>query len=123
MKTIDLSDLKAGDKAWSVSKGWVTINLFNSHNEFFVLVGDKWHIADGRNEDDDPHPTLFHSEQEFREYWGMESNTLTKREQFAMAAMQGLLANKDSRSTSCEFKVETSIEHADELLTKLNEKP
>jgi hypothetical protein len=121
-KKIDLSDLKVGDKAWSAIFGSGVIDDKNSEyvgvdfsgeNRYFYLSGNLYQR--------DVYPTLFHSEQEFREYWGMESNTLTKREQFAMAAMQGLLANQYSRSTSCEFKVETAIEHADALITKLNE--
>jgi hypothetical protein len=122
MKTIDLSDLKAGDKAWSYQYG--VVDVFEIKAEIIIKEIGSFDFS-GKWMDFDPHPTLFHSEQEFREYWGLQRDIdapLTKREQFAMAAMQGLLANKDSRSTSCEFKVETAIEHADALLTKLNEK-
>jgi hypothetical protein len=96
-KIIDLSDLKAGDKVWNIHKGEVKI-LEIENDEFYpLLVGSSKHTyyrfkLNGLYHTDDQHPTLFHSEQEFREYWGMESNQLTKREQFAMAAMQGLLA-------------------------------
>ena len=126
MKTIDLSDLKAGDKAWSCIDGLVVIEENAYPDIWCIKCYGEWYAKNGILNEDDPHPTLFHSEQEFREYWGLQRDIdvpLTKREQFAMAAMQGLLANKDSRSTSCEFKVETSIELADALLTKLNEKP
>ena len=126
MKTIDLSDLKVGDKVWNIQKGEVKILEIEKDEFYPLLAGSSKHTyyrfkLNGLYHTDDQHPTLFHSEQEFREYWGMESNQLTKREQFAMVAMQGLLANQYSRSTSCEFKVETAIEHADALITKLNE--
>ncbi len=88
------------------------------------------HYQNGTFFKDDTHPTLFHSEQEFREYWGLgatleafESNQLTKREQFAMAAMQGLLANGMYSSHANEGVVDYAIELTDALLTKLNEKP
>jgi hypothetical protein len=81
---------------------------------------------DGQRYENDTHPTLFHSEQEFREYWGLEpkieSNQLTKREMFAMAAMQGLLVNSEYWGVnSIDALVNTSVEQADALLTKLNE--
>ena len=91
MKTIDLSDLKAGDKAWSCIDGLVEIIKITEGQYPLETIGNSFSI-NGLYHTDDQHPTLFHSEQEFREYWGMESNQLTKREQFAMAAMQGLLA-------------------------------
>jgi hypothetical protein len=126
MKTIDLSDLKAGDKAWSVQDGYVKVVHCHDNCTYPIEIKDKkgnylTYTLNGLSKINNLYPTLFHSEQEFREYWGMESNQLTKREQFAMVAMQGLLANQYSRSTSCEFKVETAIEHADALITKLNE--
>jgi hypothetical protein len=48
-----------------------------------------------------------------------EYSQLTKREQFAMAAMQGLI----HLGTGVEKAAELAIKHADALLTKLNEKP
>jgi hypothetical protein len=122
MKTIDLSDLKPGDKAWCAIFGSGVINDknseyvgvdFNGENRYFYLSGNLYQR--------DVYPTLFHSEQEFREYWGLESNTLTKREQFAMAAMQGLL-NSAYDKTYVRI-AEQSCKYADSLLTKLNEKP
>jgi hypothetical protein len=129
MKKIDLSDLKVGDKAWScaigecrvtyVYDGVIQCNVTHEYN------------MDGTWFDDEDNPTLFHSEQEFREYWGMESNALTKREQFAMAAMQGILSNSNgamsesgSRKLLSPYGVSNlSVQQADALLTKLNEKP
>jgi hypothetical protein len=134
MKTIDLSDLKAGDKAWSAMHGEVTIKIVYRmgmiQTELKLI-----HYQNGTFFKDDTHPTLFHSEQEFREYWGLgatleafESNTLTKREQFAMAAMQGLLANPNGAMTeggSMTFSPDgishIALKQADALLTKLNE--
>jgi hypothetical protein len=119
--------LKAGDKAWSLQNehGKVTaIDGKSVYVEFDSGVCVYFFIENGRVYQDDTHPTLFHSEQEFREYWGLQRDIdapLTKREQFAMAAMQGLLAaspnhfNEDSLAT-------ISIKKADALLTKLNEK-
>ena len=52
-----------------------------------------------------------------------EYSQLTKREQFAMAAMQGFCANDEWNDTSCDTVAEMSVEQADALLTKLNEKP
>jgi hypothetical protein len=120
MKTIDLSDLKVGDKAWSVHYGDALI-----YDNGIELVGIETnngiihYYMTGKIHHNHTHPTLFHSEQEFREYWGLESNTLSKREQFAMAAMQGLI----HLGTGVEKAAELAIKHADALLTKLNEKP
>ena len=83
MKTIDLSDLKAGDKAWSAMHGEVTIKMV--YRTGIIQTELKLiHYQNGTFFKDDTHPTLFHSEQEFREYWGLESNTLTKREQMTI---------------------------------------
>jgi hypothetical protein len=124
MKTIDLSDLKAGDKVWSSQNehGKVTaIDGKSVYVEFDGGVCVYFFIENGRVYQDDTHPTLFRSEQEFREYWGMESNALTKREQFAMAAMQGLLAAPTVEPVKIKDLVSDAIDVADFMLTKLNE--
>jgi hypothetical protein len=125
MKTIDLSDLKAGDKAWSAMYGDVNVT---EKNHEFIRVGVKKELStyyvNGNFCKSDVHPTLFHSEQEFREYWlFQESSTLTKREQFAMAAMQGMLTNPFWNDYSFDEQAEVAAEQADALLTKLNETP
>jgi hypothetical protein len=126
MKTIDLSDLKVGDKAWSAQNehGKVTvIDKKNVYVKFDSGVCVYFFIENGRVYHDDTHPTLFHSEQEFREYWGIQRDIdapLTKREQFAMAAMQGLL--NSAAYSKPEHYALASVEQADALLTKLNEK-
>jgi hypothetical protein len=121
MKTIDLSDLKAGDKAFSAAIGECRVTYIFEH----VIQCDGTHEynMDGTWFDYDDNPTLFHSEQEFREYWGLQRDTnvpLTKREQFAMAAMLGLLTDKE---LSTEGAAVLAVKAADALLTKLNEKP
>ena len=123
MKKIDLSDLKAGDKAWSAMHGEVTIKIVYRmgmiQTELKLI-----HYQNGTFFKDDTHPTLFHSEQEFREYWGLQRDIdapLTKREQFAMAAMQGLLANPNTLN-HYDYSM-LAVEQADLLLDKLNEKP
>ncbi len=127
MKTIDLSDLKAGDKAWSVRFG--NVILCNPVNTDYPiqLIDDTSFDVHGCYYEDDPHPTLFHSEQEFREYWGLQRDIdapLTKREQFAMAAMQGLLAAMTDFDQYTEEEIaDMAMQQADALLTKLNEKP
>ena len=127
MKIIDLSDLKAGDKAWSLQNehGKVTaIDGKSVYVEFDSGVCVYFFIENGRVYQDDTHPTLFHSEQEFREYWGIQRDIdvpLTKREQFAMAAMQGLLANPNTLN-HYDYSM-LAVEQADLLLDKLNEKP
>ena len=45
--------------------------------------------------------------------------SLTKREQFAMAAMQGLMGNPHELNTSPRETVEIAIQHADALLAEL----
>jgi hypothetical protein len=124
MKISDLSDLKAGDKAWSAMCGDVNVT---EKNHEFIRVGVKKELStyyvNGNFCKSDTHPTLFHSEEEFREYWGMESNQLTKREQFAMAAIQGMLTNPFWNDYSFDEQAEVAAEQADALLTKLNEKP
>jgi hypothetical protein len=126
MKTIDLSDLKVGDKVWNIQKGEVKILEIEKDEFYPLLAGSSKHTyyrfkLNGLYHTDDQHPTLFHNEQEFREYWGMESNQLTKREQFAMAAMQGFCINNEWNDTSCDTIAEMSVEQADALLAKLNE--
>jgi hypothetical protein len=125
MKKVNLSDLKVGDKAFSVAIGECRVTYIFEH----VIQCDGTHEynMDGTWFDNDDNPTLFHSEQEFREYWGLQRDTnvpLTKREQFAMAAMQGILSNSEYwGANSIDALVNTSVEQADALLTKLNEKP
>jgi hypothetical protein len=117
MKKVDLSDLKVGDKAWSAAIGECRVTYV--YERVIQCDGTHEYNMDGTWFDDDENPTLFHSEQEFREYWGMESNALTKREQFAMAAMQGLLSDKQ---LSTEGAAVLAVKAADKLITKLNEK-
>jgi hypothetical protein len=114
MKTIDLSDLKPGDKAWSCAYGEEKVTFVYEKE---IEVGNARYYKNGKFFEQDTHPTLFHSKQEFREYHSMESNQLTKREQFAMAAMQGLV----HLGTGIEKAAELAVEHADALLNKLNE--
>jgi hypothetical protein len=121
MKIIDLSDLKAGDKAWSYQYGVVDIIEIDFSRAYPLGTITGTYTLHGKTIIDHPRPTLFHSEQEFLEYLGLESNTLTKREQFAMAAMQGLL--NSAAYSKPEHYALASVEQADALLTKLNEKP
>jgi len=124
MKKVDLSDSKVGDKAWSAMHGYVTVS---EKNHQFIRVeikkGFSTYYVNGNFCDSDTHPTLFHSQQEFLEYWGLQRDIdapLTKREQFAMTAMHGLLSDKD---LSTEGAAVLAVKAADALLTKLNEKP
>jgi hypothetical protein len=128
MKTIDLRDLKAGDKAWSSQIGEVQIKqVIKVHDYPIKAINESGAFGSFKNDglcnEVDAHPTLFHSEQEFREYWGLQRDIdapLTKREQFAMAAMQGLL--NSAAYSKPEHYALASVEQADVLLTKLNEK-
>jgi len=129
MKTIDLSDLKAGDKAWSCIDGLVVIEENASPDIWCIKCSGEWYAKNGIFNEEDTHPTLFHSKQEFREYWdfgatleAFEPNQLTKREQFAMAAMQGLLAAPVIEPVKIKDLVSDAIDVADFMLTKLNEK-
>lgn len=131
MKTIDLSDLKAGDKAWASTYGECFIEaIMNDDDLFQIAVVDSDGDVAGRYTINglwakyEKHPTLFHSEQEFREYWGLQRDIdvpLTKREQFAMAAMHGLLAGANNEYFNPIDLAEIAIEKADALLIKLNE--
>jgi hypothetical protein len=123
MKKVNLSDLKAGDKAWSCVEGEGIIKKTDFSEPWTILCHDQWYQTNGNSGINDTHPTLFHSEQEFREYWGLQRDTnvpLTKREQFAMAAMLGLLTDKE---LSTEGAAVLAVKAADALLIKLNEKP
>jgi hypothetical protein len=128
MKTIDLSDLKAGDKAWSAQIGDVKVVHCHDKSTYPIEIEDKsgyyyTYTFSGYQKKTGTHPTLFHSEQEFREYWGMESNTLTKREQFAMAFVQPMMSNPSWEDYELEEMIKTALIVTDALLTKLNEKP
>jgi hypothetical protein len=46
-------------------------------------------------------------------------DTLTKREMFAMAAMQGMLANPDNIGVSLKYTAEHAVSYADELISEL----
>jgi hypothetical protein len=129
MKKIDLRDLKEGDKAWSCAHGECTVVAIVDGDLYPINISNNKCFAgftlNGIYSRLDTHPTLFHSKEEFLEYWGfgatlevVESNQLTKREQFAMAAMQGLLFLGHGIDKAAEL----SILHADALITKLNEK-
>jgi hypothetical protein len=126
MKTIDLSDLKAGDTAWSCTCGEEKV-IFVYETE--IKFGNTHYYKNGKFFEKDQHPTLFHSEQEFREYWGLgetlevlESNQLTKREQFAMAALQGLSNSPYYGDQTFDDVAADAVSFADALLTKLNER-
>jgi hypothetical protein len=124
MKTIDLSDLKVGDKAWHYQSGVVMVVEICKDNIYCISTENGAFTIGGREWINDRKPTLFHSEQEFREYWGLQRDInapLTKREQFAMAAMQGLLANPNTLN-HYDYSM-LAVEQADLLLDKLNEKP
>jgi len=109
MKTIDLSDLKSGDTAWSCVEGEGIIQETDSSEPWTIRCHNQWYQTNGISGVLDIHPTLFHNEQEFREYWCLgetlevlESNTLTKR----------------------EIKIiDKMVERAIDLITKLNETP
>jgi hypothetical protein len=123
MKTIDLSDLKAGDKAWSCAEGECVIQEHAIGDTWAIRFKDLWFQTNGIQNFSNQYPTLFHSEQEFREYWGLESNQLTKREQFAMAAIQGFKLQLGTEDFIYVEMAKQCVKFADALLTKLNEKP
>ena len=121
MKKVNLSDLKVGDKAWDYQLGLVTITEICKDNEYCIETDSGGYTIGGKLWINDRKPTLFHSEQEFREYWGLQRDTnvpLTKREQFAMAAMQGLLVQP---GLSFYTVADLAVKAADALRTKLNE--
>jgi hypothetical protein len=125
MKTIDLSDLKAGDKAWSCVFGTVIIHGINNETNYPIEVNACTFDVNGFQKYIHTHPTLFHSEQEFREYWGLQRDIdapLTKREQFAMALMQPMMANPSWEDYELEEMIKAALIATDALLTKLNEK-
>jgi hypothetical protein len=124
MKKVNLSDLKVGDKAWSCVEGEGEVKATRHLKGWCIRINGKWYEKNGHANALDQHPTLFHSEQEFREYWGLQRDIdapLTKREQFAVAAMQGLL----SQEVWDDYTIlaDEAVNAADALLTKLNEKP
>jgi hypothetical protein len=128
MKKIDLSDLKVGDKAWSYQYGELEVIGINSSGYFSIITEKSTYSVSGMYLENNIYPTLFHSEQEFREYFNLgvtleavESNQLTKREQFTMAAMQGLLASPTAYSVKIKDLVSDAIDIADFTLSKLNE--
>lgn len=58
-----------------------------------------------------------HLQQQIKE---LKEQNLTKREQFAMAAMQGILSDPNYSNTGINSIANYSIEAADVLLAKLN---
>jgi hypothetical protein len=118
MKTIDLSDLKAGDKAWSAMHGKVTIKMV--YRTGMIQTELKLiHHQNGTFFKDDTHPTLFHSEQEFREYWDMEkTETNEKREFTKKAAIALLYAGNLPNQNACR----KAIEFTEIFFNELNDK-
>ena len=108
MKTQNLSDLKIGDTAWSCEEGEVVIqkSLEGLNPHYPITTESHSYTIEGKHYKGDLYPVLFRSKQEFLEYWGLEpkleSNQLTKREMFAMAAMQGILANPECANIGAE---------------------
>jgi hypothetical protein len=123
MKKVDLSDFKVGDKAWSAMHGDVTVA---EKNHQFIRVEAKkvfsTYYVNGNFCDSDTHPTLFHSQQEFLEYWGLQRDIdapLTKREQFAIAAMQGILSNSKAPEFDYDHVTSAAVRFADYLVYNL----
>jgi hypothetical protein len=123
--------LKIVDTAWSCEEGEVLIqkSLEGINLHYPITTENHSYTIEGKHYKGDLYPVLFRSKQEFLEYWGLgatlevvESNQLTKREMFAMAAMQGLLASPDYLTLKWETIADYSVDAADALLTKLKEK-
>ena len=127
MKTIDLSDLKAGDKAWSATKGEVEITAVDKTQiygvEVVTCIGTNLTFRlNGMYVAEDTHPALFHSEKEFREYWGMEkTETNEKREFTKKAAIALLYAGNLPNQNACRKAIEFTEIFFNEL-NELNEK-
>jgi hypothetical protein len=120
MKKVDLSDLKVGDKVFTMHNGWDTISeIRGGWWGMYWLSSGHIYSRDGQRYEKDTHPTIFHSQQEFREYWGLESNTLTKREQFAMAAMQGILSNSKAPEFDYDHVTSAAVRFSDYLVYNL----
>ena len=78
-KVIDLWDCGINDKVWSCRYGYVDVYKNNKHFGICVFLSsnkddtrDKWFEINGKEKLEDPHPTLFHSFEEFCEYHGVE---------------------------------------------------
>ena len=128
MKTQDLSDLKIGDTAWSCEEGEVIIqkSLEGINLHYPITTENHSYTIEGKHYKGDLYPVLFRSKQEFLKYWGLQRDIdvpLTKREQFAMAAMQGILANPELEQLTTLAVSVIASEQADALLAKLNENP
>ena len=75
-KVIDLSDCKVGDKLWSVVAGTVEVLESKIGTTYPILITEKEEKSaydlTGKFVKYDIHPTLFHSFEEFCEYWDLE---------------------------------------------------
>ena len=129
MKTQDLSDLKIGDTAWSCEEGEVVIqkSLEGLNPHYPITTESHSYTIEGKHYKGDLYPVLFRSKQEFLDYWAieqkLESNQITKREQFAMALMQPMMANPSWEDYELEEMIKAALIAADALIAKLNEKP
>ena len=65
----DFSDAKAGDKCFCASDGWVFIEDVFFGRDYPIITNEDDYCVDGKFVESDTHPTLFHSFDEFMEYW------------------------------------------------------
>ena len=114
MKKNDLSHLKVGDKVWSVQTNEAKITYI--HNNILIEInGDNECYMDGRYLEDDKHPTVFESKENFLEYWGI--NTNNEKREFTKQAAIALLNRGEMPSQSA---IETAIQFTEMLFKELD---
>lgn len=64
--------------------------------------------------------TVFNSKKDYSDDNIYKSNGLTKREYFAVMALQGALANKSAHKRTIEMITESSVRLSDALIKELN---
>ena len=134
-KTIDLSDLKVGDKAFSAKYGEVEIVANYEKGKFPICIFVEEfrtrysYSYNGFYNEDESHPTLFRSLQEFLEYWSItgENRQPTELKQISVAALQGLLSNPNLKSPDGDtyaFRpadlARLSVDHAKAIIKEIS---
>ena len=56
----DLSNVKVGDKIWTIQEGWVQVESISKKDVIYpILIKNYWYTLDGKLSEIDEHPSAF----------------------------------------------------------------
>ena len=74
-----MKEFEVGQEVFSAQKGAVVIDLVVPGSDYPVMIDSISHTACGRYFKRDKHPTLFHSKQDFLDYWTKQEEPPKKK--------------------------------------------